>query len=50
MVDFIMKLLLVARKNMILVICNRLSKMTHFVATTEETSAEGLVELFRDNV
>ena len=24
--------------------------MTHFVATTEGTSAEGLVKLFRDNV
>ena len=24
--------------------------MTHFVATTEETSAEGLVRLFRDNM
>jgi len=24
--------------------------MTHFVATTEETSVEGLVRLFQDNV
>ena len=50
MVDFIMKLLLVARKDTILVVCDRLSKMTHFVATTEETSVEGLVRLFRNNV
>ena len=49
-VDFITKLLLVAKKDTILVMCDRLSKMTHFVATTEETSAEGLVRLFRDNV
>ena len=35
---------------MILVVCNRLSKITHFVATMEETSAEGLVRLFRNNV
>ena len=35
---------------MILVVCDRLSKMTHFVATTEETSAEGLARLFWDNV
>ena len=35
---------------MILVVCDRLSKMTHFVATTKETSAERLVRLFRDNV
>ena len=27
-----------------------MSKITHFVATTEGTSAEGLVRLFRDNV
>jgi len=48
--NFITKLLLVARKNVILVICNRLSKITHFVATTEEISVEGLAQLFRDNV
>jgi len=42
-VDFITKLLLVARKNAILVVCNRLSKITHFVATTERTPVEGLV-------
>ena len=50
MVDFIMKLLIIAGKDVILVVCDRLSKMTHFVATTEETSVEGLVRLFRDNV
>ena len=50
MVDFITKLLLVARKDAILVVCNRLSKMTHFVATTERTLAEGLARLFRDNI
>ena len=33
MVDFIMKLLLVAEKDMILVVCDRLSKMTYFVVT-----------------
>jgi len=45
-----MKLLIVARKDAILVVCDRLSKMTHFVTTIEETSVEGLVRLFRDNV
>jgi len=50
MVDFITKLPVVARKDTILVICDRLSKMTHFMATTEGTSAEGLARLFRDNV
>jgi len=35
MVDFITKLLVVAGKDAILVVCDWLSKMTHFVATTE---------------
>jgi len=49
-VDFITKLLIVAGKNVILVVYNRLSKMTHFIATMEGTIAEGLVRLFRDNI
>ena len=49
-VDFITKLLLVVGKDAILVVCDRLSKMTHFVATTERISAKGLVRLFRDNI
>ena len=39
-VDFITKLLLVAGKDVILVVCNRLSKIAHFVATTEEMMIE----------
>ena len=50
MVDFITKLPVVAEKDVILVICDRLSKMTHFVATTEGTLAEGLARLFQNNV
>ena len=50
MVDFITNLLLVAGKDAILVVCDRLFKMIHFVATTERTSAKGLTRLFRDNV
>jgi len=50
MVDFITKLPVVAEKNVILVVCDRLSKMTHFVATIEGTLVEELVKLFRDNV
>jgi len=50
MVDFITKLLLVAGKDTILVVCNRLFKMTYFIAITEETSAEGLTRLFRGNI
>ena len=48
--DFITKLPVVAGKDVILVVCDRLSKMTHFVATMEGISAEGLARLFRDNV
>ena len=33
--DFITKLPIMAGKDIILVVCNRLSKMTHFVVTTE---------------
>ena len=50
MVDFITKLPLVAGKNAILVVCNRLSKMTHFMAMTKGTSAKGLARLFRNNI
>jgi len=50
MVDFITKLPVVAGKDAILVVCNRLSKVMHFVATIEGTSAEGLARLFRDNM
>ena len=50
MVDFITKLLLVAGKNAILVVCDKLSKITHFVATTEGTSVRVLAKLFKDNI
>jgi len=50
MVNFITKLLLVAGKNAILVVCDRLLKIAYFVATMEETTTEGLVRLFKDNV
>jgi len=50
MVDFIMKLLVVAGKDAILVVCDRLLKMIHFVAITEGTTIEGLARLFWDNV
>ena len=50
MVDSIMKLPVVAGKDAILVVCDRLSKMMHFVVTAERMSVEGLVRLFRNNV
>ena len=37
-VDFITKLPLVTRKDAILVVCDKLSKMMHFVVTTEGIS------------
>jgi len=49
-VDFITKLPVSKGHNLILVVCDRFSKMSHFVAMTEKTTAEGLAKLFRDNV
>ena len=48
--DFIVKLPLAQGYNAILVVCNRLTKMAHFIPTTEKTSAAGLARLFRDNI
>ena len=45
-VDFITKLPLAQGYNAILVVCDHFSKMVHFIATTEKTSAEGLAKLF----
>jgi len=49
-VDLITKLLLVQGYNVILVVCDQLTKMAHFIPTTEKTLVEGLVRLFRDHV
>jgi len=49
-VNFITKLPMSKGHDSILVICDRFSKISHFVATTEKTMAEGLARLFRDNV
>jgi len=45
-----MKLPVSKGHDLILVVCNRFSKMSHFVATTEKMTAEGLAKLFRDNI
>ena len=50
LVDFITKLPVSKGHDSILVVCDRFSKMSHFVAMTEKTMAEGLVRMFRDNV
>ena len=48
--DFITKLPLDQGYDLILVVVNRLTKMVYFIPTMEKTSAEELVQLFRDNV
>ena len=48
--DYITKLLLAQGYDAILVVCDQFSKMAHFIATAEKTSAERLAKLFRDHV
>jgi len=48
--DFITKLPIAQGYNSILVVVDRLTKIVHFIPTTEKTSAEELARLFRDNV
>jgi len=48
--DFITKLPLAQGYDSILVVVNRLTKMVHFIPTTEKTLVEVLAKLFRDNV
>jgi len=48
--DFITKLPLAQGYDAILVVCDRLMKMAHFIPTTEKISAEGLARLFRNHV
>ena len=50
LVDFIMKLPMSKGHDPILVVCDRFSKMSHFVATIEKMMTEELVRLFRDNM
>jgi len=50
MADFITKLPLVQGYNVILVVCDRMTKIVHFVSTTEKTSVEGVTRLFWNNI
>ena len=50
MADFITKLPLAQGYDVILVVCNRFSKMAYFIVTTEKMSAEELARLFWDQV
>jgi len=45
-----MKLLLIARIDIILIACNRLSKIAYFMTIIEEALVEGLTRLFRNNI
>jgi len=44
--DFITKLPLAQGYDTILVVCNRITKIAHFVPTTERTSVERVAKLF----
>ena len=48
--DFITKSPLAQGYDSILVVVDQLTKMVHFIPTTEKTSAEGLARLFRNNI
>jgi len=48
--DFITKLPLAQGYDSILVVVDWLTKMVHFIPTTEKILVEGLVRLFRDNM
>ena len=48
--DFITKLPIAQGYDSILVVVDKLTKIVHFIPTTEKTLAEGLARLFRDNM
>jgi len=48
--DFITKLPLAQGYNSILVVVDRLTKIVHFIPTTEKMLAKELARLFRDNI
>ena len=48
--DFVIKLPVSRGYDLILVVCDRFSKMLHFIMMTEKITAKGLAKLFRDNM
>ena len=50
LVNFIIKLLVLKGHDSILVVCDRFSKISHFVVMIEKMIVEELVRLFRDNI
>ena len=49
-VNFITKLLLVAKKDIILIVYDKLFKITYFVVIIERILVKGWARLFRDNI
>ena len=45
-----MKLLILRDHNLILVVCDRFSKILHFITITEKIIIKELVRLFRNNI
>ena len=45
-----MKLLISKGYDSILVVCDRFSKMSHFIMTTEKITVKGLAKLFRNTI
>jgi len=50
LVDSITKLPLAQGYDVILVVVDQLTKIVHFIPTTEKMMAEGLAKLFRNNM
>ena len=48
--DFITKLLLAQGYDSILVVCDRITKITHFMPTIKKTSVEKVARLFQNNI
>jgi len=48
--DFITKLPLAQGYNVILVVCDQLTKIAHFIPTMKKMLAEGLARLFQDHI
>ena len=49
-VSFITKLPVFRGHDSVLVVCDKFSKMLHFIMTTEKIIIEELARLFRDNI
>ena len=48
--NFVTELPLIEKKNIILIIVDRLTKMRHFIITTAEVSAQTVIDLYMNNI